>query len=556
MLRKYLPFAILAFTLVVLTTSCKKKNTEGRYVPATAAVVVHFNGASINEKLSWQEIKQSSWFAELSADTTMPAFAKSALDDPENTGTDIKKDFLIFYVNDSAGAYMAVEGSIKDAAKFKAYHTASMKDATASEKDGINFLAGSKTTTAWNKDMFVMVSVLPANNPAAMQSWMDAMEKRMEGDSLAMPPAAVTTTFDGIPVATAILNLAEKNSLAVNEKFTDMVKTKGDVHAWINSEALYTNMPDMGPMAMVNFDKLLKGAATAVTASFEKGQIVADTKSYAGKEMTELWKKYSGKKISEDMVKRIPAKDIAVLMALNFKPEGIREFVKLMGLEGMLNMATPMLGFTMDDFVKANKGDLLFAMYDFAKDSNNAAKPALLFSTSINDKAAFEKLMAAGKKMGSNRMGPLSGKINFKTDGKIFAIGNAAANVDAFMAGNAKADMPFWSKINAAPMGGYVNIQYILGAVETATVKDSAATEAIKASRAVWKDIVYTGGDMSGNAMTQHVEINLVNKDVNSLKQLNDYLGTLAKFARAKKQEMQSRKNQVQDSTVLMAPIQ
>ena len=146
------------------------------------------------------------------------------------------------------------------------------------------------------------------------------------------------------------------------------MKTSGDLHFWMNTEALYGQMPEMAGLAMLNLEKIYKSSVTAGTVKFEKGQMLVDTKSYAGKEMTELWKKYSGKSVNEAMLKNIPGKDIAVLFAMNFKPEGIREFLKLLGMEGFENMGAGMLGFSVDDFVKANKGDLLFSMYDDSLD--------------------------------------------------------------------------------------------------------------------------------------------------------------------------------------------
>jgi hypothetical protein len=44
-------------------------------------------------------------------------------------------------------------------------------------------------------------------------------------------------------------------------------------------------------------------------------------------------------------------------------------------------------------------------------------------------------------------------------------------------------------------------------------------------------------GDKKGDAITGEVEINLVDKNTNSLKQLNNYVNTLAKIFKQKKSE-------------------
>lgn len=553
MLRKFIPYFTAIFSLAFLVTSCNKKNEEGRYVPANAGLVVHVNMAALQEKLPWAEIKSSGIFAEMSKDSSMPAFAAAAWDNPENTGVDINKDLLIFYVKDTVATYAAVEGSIKDAEKFKLYNSSALKTATPSQKDGISFLSNDTVTVSWNKDRFILVTNVPITDKAGMQSWMDAMENRIDGDSTAIP-ALPMARFDGVSIATSLYNLTEKNSLAENEKFTDLVKTSGDLHFWMNTEALYGQMPEMAGLAMLNLEKIYKSSVTAGTVKFEKGQMLVDTKSYAGKEMTELWKKYSGKSVNEAMLKNIPGKDIAVLFAMNFKPEGIREFLKLLGMEGFANMGAGMLGFSVDDFVKANKGDLLFSVYDVSLDSNQKPAGGFLFSTSVGDKAAFEKLMAAGKKMGSQAL--QGNKLNFKTDGKLFAIGNEAANVDVYMAGTSKPDLSFTSKWNGAPMGGYVNIQYLLTAMAPAAKQDTAVAEIVKASQAMWKNATFSGGDMKGDAMTQHIEVNLMNQDVNSLKQLNEYMGNIIQWAKKKQYQKPVTSISIKDSAVADRPNQ
>ena len=147
---------LLASAAILFLASCgSKTNKEGRLIPANAAFVVHMNGQSLNSKLSWDEIKQSDMFKEVYADTSTPAMVKTVLDNPENTGIDVKNDIILFLVRDSSGSsgYVAVEGTVKDAAKFKQFNTGINKTpATETEKDGIHFLASDKMTASWKAD--------------------------------------------------------------------------------------------------------------------------------------------------------------------------------------------------------------------------------------------------------------------------------------------------------------------------------------------------------------------------------------------------------------------
>lgn len=527
---KFFPTLLFAFTALLFITSCgKKTNTQGLYIPATAAVIVHVNSEAISSKLPWEEVKQNVLFKSLYADSSLSSYVKSAMDNPENTGIDSKKDLLFFMVKDSAGAYVAFEGTVKDAAKFKTYNTAALKDAMASQKNGVEYLSNKRTTVSWNKEKFIVIADAPEANQ------LNNIDKLMNKDSsLTAPPA---TSRDGLSTAASLYQLSENNSMAKNEKFSKLINNKGDVHIWLNTQALYEGNAGMAALSMVNISKLYEGSFTAGTINFENGQVIVDLDSYAGKEMTDLWKKYGGSKISNDMVKRLPAKDVAVLIALNFKPEGIKEFVKLLGVEGLINMGSGLIGFNLDDFVKANKGDILLSVSDITKDSSGKTDANILFAASVGDKASFDKLVNAGNKMGKQQLGISASKIFYNRNDPYFAIGNKKESIDQFVAKEGNSQFDFMNKIASGPMGGYVNLQYILNSMRDEAGKDSLGLVALDASLKFWKDIIMSGGNFKEGAVTQHIEINLLDKTNNSLKQLNTYIGIMANVIKEKKKE-------------------
>jgi len=535
---KFLPLLPIAFLAMLMMVSCKKSNTQGRYIPATAAVIVHVNAESISDKLPWEEVKQNELFIKMYADSSLSSFVKSALDNPENTGIDTKKDMAFFMVKDSTGSYVVFQGAIKDAAKFKTYNTAALKDAKASEKDGVQFISNEKTTVSWDKDKFMLIADAPEGNKMNdTGAWMDKMEQKIENDSTPAPVPAVKPLRNAVITAAQLYTLAEGKSMAKNSQFTELVTTKGDIHFWINAEILSTGTEGIPGMGMVNLSKLSEGSVATGTVNFENGKIDVDMKSYAGKEMTEIWKKYGGSKISSDMVKRLPAKDVALFIAMNFKPEGIKEFVKLTGLEGLINMGAAFLGFNLDDFVKANKGDILLAVSDIAKDSSGKTNASVLFAASVGDKASFEKLINAGKKGGKQGLGNMASQIHFNSNDQYFAIGNKKENIDQFVtkAGNSKFD--FYDKIASSSIGGYVNLQYFMTSMREQVSKDSLALSALETSVKMWENIIISGGDFNKGGITQHYEINLVDKSANSLKQLNKYMGIMANIAEQKKNQ-------------------
>ena len=541
---------LLAFAALFLFSSCSKSNKVGRYIPKSASFVVHINGASVTSKLPWEEVKQNQLFQEIYSDTAMDAVIKAALDNPENTGIDVKNDLMFFIQKDSIGGYAVLQGVVKDADKFKAFYTTATKGTVVSGKDGMNSLSNDKMIATWNKDRFSVLFDVPELND------LNRNRMAMPGMDSSAPAPTPIIKRDLHASSDMIFNLEEKNSLGKEDKFGELVNTKGDIHFWMNITEITSNTPGMAALSMMNLSKLYEGSLFTGTATFEEGKINVDMKSYAGKEMTDLFKKYEGSKISGDMVKRIPSKDVAVLFAMNFKPEGLKEFIKLAGMEGFANMGAGYLGFTLDDFVKANKGDIVLSVSDIAKDTLGKQEANILFSASINDKASFGKLIEAGKKMGKGRFSDSTPPpVFYNTTDNYFAIGNKQSTVDSYIK-TAGTNADLFDKISGSPVGAFINFQYIMRAM-TPSGSDSLKTAVHNASVQMWDNMIVKGGEFKDGGIIQHMEVNLVDKKVNSLKQLNSYMGVLGMIQKKKKELQKSGMSEnalPADSSVVVLP--
>ncbi len=69
---------------LLIFTSCSKKNENVKMIPKNALMVVHLNTSSITSKLKLDDIKQTNWFKELYADSTMGELSKKIMDNPQN----------------------------------------------------------------------------------------------------------------------------------------------------------------------------------------------------------------------------------------------------------------------------------------------------------------------------------------------------------------------------------------------------------------------------------------------------------------------------------------
>lgn len=522
---------LLSLFAVFIFTACNKGGKTGLLVPKDAGLVLHVDLSSLSSKLSWKEIQQTAWYAEAQkkADDSL---AKKLLADPASSGVDTEGGIVMFMKRTGNSGYIAVEGKLKDAGKFKKTILEGGKNDVQIQKDGdFNFATMSNNgdaTLYFNDKMFVFVA--------------DASDGKAVIPNQSMPQlpsASQKYQLDSLKYfAKNIFNLKGKDLLDSDERFADLISDKADMHYWVNTGNLYGGLLG-GPLAMMKIGDVLQGNVSTGKANFENGKIVVDSKQFYGEKLAELFKKYSGKNVSNEILAKLPEQNVLAVFAMNYNPEGIKEFLKLLGVDGMANAAMAQFGYSIDEFVKANAGELAFALTDFSITKKPATmaldngeiinydeeKPDMkfVFGTSVKDKAAFQKLIdLIGKNVKDKiPMAADSSKSGLKNklQDKWFAFGTSDAEVDAFLSGNKK---PAYSGIFSGHNGGgYVDLQKVIMAA-AANNKDTTAKKAIDISATFWKNVSMFW-DMKGGTATSRFEINLQDANTNSLKQLNKY---------------------------------
>ncbi|MEP6928124.1 MAG: DUF4836 family protein [Ginsengibacter sp.] len=547
-------FFRLTFTFcaaAILFSACSKKNEEGKMIPKNAMFVAYLNTKSLKEKLTWNDIKQTSWYKQVYADTAAKDWMKKLLDNPENSGIDLDGGLILFAVkNIGTDGEMMLEGRVKSKKDFEQFNKNLDATATTRTDGDLSMLTlKDKSVVAWNDKNFVYA----VNKSSFGQKY------SFPGDTLnnsnAMAPAA-DQSMALSAVCKNLFSLKSDSSLEKNEKFSDLLKENGDIHGWVNTEEIMKSSPSLGMVGMLKLDVFLKDNISTYTVNFDNGKINIKQKGYAGKEFTDFLKKYSGGNINTDMIKTIPSTNVFGVLAMNFKPEGIKELIKLTGMDGFLNMYTGQMGFNLDDFVKANKGDIAVAVTDFkmktdsfnykdeqgnTTNSNVFTKPDLnyLFSVGIGDKASFQKLIDAGKKL-TSQMGRNDTTISYGQNDKLFAVSNQQHFLNDYLAGNSKNKYDFIDKLSGHPISIFVDIHKILS-VLSVEKKGNADDELImNESLKLWNNIYVTAGEMDKDAITGKTEINFVDQNTNSLKQLNHYFDEIAKVEMAKKERQKS----------------
>ena len=203
-------------------------------------------------------------------------------------------------------------------------------------------------------------------------------------------------------------------------------------------------------------------------------------------------------------------------------------------MDGLINLGAAQVGFNLDDFVKANKGDILIAVTDIKQDTLVGQNADFIFAASINDKTSFNKIIDAGKKFGGPMLGD-NNKYAYNVNDKYFVFTNNKTVTDTYIAGTANTSFDFMDKISGGPFGGFVNFQYIFNNMKPRATADSLDVEIYNASVKMWDNLLISGGNFKDGGITQHWEANMMDKNSNSLKQLNSYLGTMSIIQEKKK---------------------
>lgn len=535
-------FSQLAILALVLITFSSCSSTPDAPIPSNAAFVLHINGESLNEKLPWSEVKESQWFKLASAEAGGDSLAKVLMNDPAQSGIDIKSDAWVFVANRGKGAYAAFSCTLSDAKKLESLIKTANPQAKIQQKESTSYIGEGNTLMSWNGSrLLVLGDASDLNNTLNGGSSYD--EYSESGNSNAYGTDSL------LAIAQELYSLKSSNKLGGNSKFADLIDTKGDVHFWMNAGSLYNNSMASSLLSLSKISSLLEGNIATATIAFNDGAIQIDSKSYVGKELEALYKKYQSSNFDEEMLKNLPAGDVNMALGMNYPPEGLKAFLSLLGVDGLANTFLQESGFSIDEFIKANSGNLFFALSDFkiAKEEKTiegfgdepytytTTEPSgkLLFGAEVKERSAFQKMMDVAKKLLTEKGGMSEEdmtKIPSQLKDKWFLAGNESSQINQY--GSSKTNHAFIDRIKGHPIGMFVNIaSFIKGSM--AEIGEAPLAKGIaELSLKLWKDIVLTGGEFEGGASISHITLSLGDEKTNSLKSLNQYFGQIAKLAK------------------------
>src|SRR6185312_1528840 len=155
-MKSFSRLALLFVAVAFLFSSCSKKNDIGKIIPKNAMFVVHVNSKSLRQKLTWNDIKQTSWYQKASTDNDVKPWMKKLLDNPETSGIDLDGDLVLFASkNPGTDGQIVLEGSVKNENDFGQFNKNLDSSATIKKDGDLNIVAiKDEAVVAWNSKHF------------------------------------------------------------------------------------------------------------------------------------------------------------------------------------------------------------------------------------------------------------------------------------------------------------------------------------------------------------------------------------------------------------------
>jgi len=556
MKRTLRPYSLLALLLILLGSCGNKSNVP---VPGNAGLVIHINGASLNSKLSWDEFKQGELY-KMAKTEVKDELAQKILENPDSSGVDIKSDAWFFIANTGANSYAAFTCNLKDDKAFGRVMQQIEPMKTITKQGDLSVMKmGGDAVLTWSSNRFVFIG--EAN---------DLNRNPMGGGS-----SHATLTQDSLlKFAQNVYEIKGSSSIGNDSRFASMMKEDGDAHIWTSSAGLYNSSLSQAFTMLPKLGNLLQGNFSASTINFANGKITMSSRGYYNKELLDLYTKYTMKNMDVSTLKKIPPGEVDAVIAANYQPEALQGFLSLIGVDGLANAYLSQLNYSIDEFVKGNKGDFILAVSDFhmaphqmsydigngQKQTYTSTKPEVkvLFATSVKEKASWDKLLTiVHEKIGSEAGASVQEMINkvpYTLNNDWFVAGSDSSYVHAF--GTASTDHDFISKISGHPFGAYINIRTFINGARPSFGSDSSVLTIADESVRLWQDIVFYGGEKEGDAIKTYGEINFIDGNTNSLKQLNNYFGKIATIVKAQQDKRKAawENMRIEDSVKVEAP--
>jgi len=531
-MKKALRFLSILVSVIVVLSSCHKSvPKQTQYIPKDATFVLGADPKSLSGKLADSHIDMDSLFKTFADTSTMSHVGIKSWADLKSSGLDFESEFFVFA--STSGSIMSGQttstgmvAAMKDGSAFEAFLKKQYVQADVKKADTYSYtvLEGG-FVVGWNKDVAILSEVINTNSSDDSSGNNGSSSERQ---------------------LAALFAQKEDESIASNSKFTDLVTQKADMLFWSNSTSSLASLPLVG---MTKASDLLKDSYTAGTIDFEDGKATLAVKSYSGKDLQDILSKYAGPTVDMSMVNRYPDA-VEGYTLFSFNPQIIGAIIKYVGADATANQFLQQMGLSIDDILKAFRGDFGVVFSDFGiiskpnefapGDSSKSPTAKLVINAAIGDKASYDKIVSAlaakGMMVQQNGQYVFSdmGGFAMSTDDKNIIVASDADLLQQYKSGSSgKSNIPsdIADQSKGSDIAFYIDLASILKAIPAESPEGQAT---LASAQQTFKNIIAVSANYDGSAINSSFVVNTVNDKENSLVSVIKFASNAAKQERMK----------------------
>ena len=528
MLRHLRLIAIFCL-LSLFFAACNRVPDHRKYIPKDAALVAGINLKALGKTIAWNMITGSKLFKEMQKKVPQKN-GNDLMTNIDKAGIDALNTFYVYLKTDvrfKGGIKMTGLVPLSDAVQWEDFLKKNFPQAEIKTENGIKIACpGDNMCVGWNSNLLIIMNTIAG--PAGA--------------------AAVATTPEMAAEMAGAFTITDDNSIKSNGNFEKLENVGHDITLWINYEQIMNqymsdNAAGMGGVTLS--PAIWKETALACGFDFRKGKITGDISWYASKDMDSVYKEFGAVSASKDMIERLPANNLAAMVAIHISMKGVKSLLDKTGLLGIANAGLQTQGMDADNVFDAFTGDMAFTANDlklhnlsdpgnWAQGPNQNTDATMCYVIKINKKDNFQKLMGMALETGELHPYQQGYVVPLNQRDSLFIIvsdqyavtsnkyNSASAIIDGKKSG---VSMPsnLVSQTSSHPFNIFIDIQQAMKNVNISASMSKDEQAIYEESSKLLTNVSINGGEYKDHAMQTHLEINFTNTEESSIFTLLDF---------------------------------
>lgn len=356
---------VMLLAAVVLLAACSKGPDMAAYIPSNSFLVADINVGDLMKKADVKNIENISFvklgLQELRHENPeMAELIDKIIDDPTETGLDLRKDVAVYVTQDMGFAVIAAMHKKSRFEKFLRETAEEGDELVFEEMNGYNKATTDFGTILYNKEV-----------------------------------AVLTTSFGNDLSST--MNLKKDGSMAGNKKFADYWRNRSEMSIWADYGSMINFAERMGGNALVEsglpkeYLDDMKNMSMAWNLYFDKGAFRSEITSQGFN--TKKYKDYY-QKFNSDLLKMLPEKSY-LFFSFAMNAAKAADMYAGMNIEDV-DFNEPLVGDkSLLDIIRALKGSVAFSIFDLVENEQTTVMPLMAIVADISDAATVQQIIDA-----------------------------------------------------------------------------------------------------------------------------------------------------------------